>query len=156
MRFQSLLRINYPIYRYCTNARIVINLTRHTFTRTRRIEFFLTFMYMRIGGSGEGETGKAWQRSSIANRQRAWIHGHLEKCPNFHFLPVRVSFLRSVSLHLVFPFREGVITRLTGWLARLLSTQFHWEHYRIDVAREQGRNSRLVSNNGLILEKDYK
>lgn len=88
-------------------------------------------------GEKERQTGGrqrgSGQRASIVDRQRARIHGHLEKCPNFHFLPRFVSSSAPSAARL--PFREGVNTA-QGWLG---------SNYRLNFIGNvpQGRFTRL-------------
>lgn len=100
------LRVNHSVYRTAREFGTAINSTRRVYSRVR-IETF------RLGGGDRGVRGreKPANRASIAVRQR--IHGHLERCPNFHFLPRFVSSTDPRATRL--PFREGV-NAAQGWL----------------------------------------
>jgi len=83
-----------------------------------------------------------WQRASIVVRQRTRIHGHLSRCPNFHFLP-----------RFGLPFRKG-INAAQEWLG---------SNYRLNFIGNVpwGRFTRVwryenFFNSILTLEKDFK
>lgn len=96
-------------------------------------------------GEKEKQTGgrqRGVRATGIDRRQGARIHGHLEKCPNFHFLP---SFLQPPLRRHVSPFAR-VLTRPKDDSARIIDS-ISSETYRRDVSRGYGNTRRKLMDN---------